>query len=735
MTPLLLLSLASPLVLPAVLAAPTSAMRQITIDGRVLEQGTGAPVPDAELRLRLFQLPEEIVYTDVDGRFHLTAVVGTEVHVEADGHAAVDLTVPDDPSWRIYLRRAQTAMEVVVEARRDDPVVSEQHLDRERVLQTPGTHEDPVRLVQSLPSVAQTPEYSPKSGDIAVRGSLPGDNRFFLDGVELPYLYHYNQYSSVFHTRLLNELTLYPSTFGAPWGDATGAVLDTRSVWNHPERIRASANLNLIMGGAEVDVPLAPEWTLRMSGRRSYLDAISGDSLQYTVFPVFGDNFFRLEHEPHADTRFALVTFGANDHYSRFVGEPTTLDPYENSVNPVLDFQQIFQVVAFQHQSTGDRGTLRGSLSFTAYEVDASMPTAAADRIENTLAVREDGRLDLSDHLKLALGTEVRGSEVYLDIATDRAWPEVSRESALLARGVADQETLTRVLIGAYAEPSVEIGTLRVTPGVRLDGDTLSKALTADPRLGLRWHAAPDTYVRAGAGVYSQFPDAEDLSTVLGSPDLRPARSLQLAFGADQAIAGRWELGLDAWAKQMHNLTVDQVDAAPVTGVDGHAEGISLTTRYRLRDVFFSWASLDLARSRRTIAGVESPSDYDQPVAVNLVGSWTFRPTWNVGLRYRLSTGLPYTPIVDGIYEAATDSYLPVEGAPNSARLPAYQKVDLHLEKHIELRRATLTPYLEVWYVPPTNNVMYLAWSYDYDASEEVHGPGFLPLVGIRGEI
>ena len=120
---------------------------------------------------------------------------------------------------------------VVVEARRDAPVVSEETLDRERVLLTPGTFEDAVRLVQSLPGVALTPEYGPQAGDLAIRGAAPWETRYLLDGVEIPYLYHFNGYSSVFPARLLEELTLLPSTFGAEHGDATGAIVQTTSTW------------------------------------------------------------------------------------------------------------------------------------------------------------------------------------------------------------------------------------------------------------------------------------------------------------------------------------------------------------------------------------------------------------------------------------------------------------------------------------------------------------------------
>lgn len=704
------------------------------VEGRVLQRGGSVGV-EADLLWTGADGTSQQLTTAPDGRFTVDLPPGTKVQVLASGYDPGELLVPEKGPVVVLLRYVGGELEVVVEARDQDPVVFAQKLDRERVLETPGTHEDPLRLVQALPGVSQTPEYSPTAGDIAVRGSLPGDNRFYLDGIELPYLYHYNQYSSVFHTRLLDQLELYPSTFGAPWGDATGAVLDTRSVWDHPEQLRASLSANFIMGSGEVAVPLGDRWVVRASGRRSYLDLVEGNSLQYTVFPTFWDDFLRVEHHGPKGGKLALVSFGAHDDYTRYASEPNLLDPQEQSVNPELAYAQGFQVVALQHEQAGDRAHLRGSFSFTDHRLTASLPTAASDLHTRALALREDAELDLVEHLAVAAGVDLRGTQTRVLVSADRAWPEVVRESALLALGVPDDETLLRLRSAAWLEGRWSPGTLTVLPGVRVDSDSLGQDVVVDPRLGLRWRPSHNTGLRAAAGLYSQFARPEQLSAVVGDPTLAPARSAQVALGADQAIAGRLEIGLEGWYKRGWDLVVQTPGALPVGGATGDAMGLSITSRYRLREVFFAWASADFAHSTRTLDGVESPTDFDQPYAFNVVGSWTFRPTWNLGLRWRYAKGLPYTPITDGIYQSATDSYLPVLGELNGARLPDYQKVDAHVEHRIELKRATITPYAELWFVPPGNNVMYMAWSYDYDESQPVHGPGFLPLLGVRGEI
>lgn len=695
------------------------------IDGRVMDRDTGLGVAGAEV-----VAPGGTVIADARGRFSLDAPVGTSVTFRAPGYLVVTFSVPEAEDWRVRLVRDTGALEIVVEARRDDPVVSVTSLDRERVERTPGTFEDPVRLVQALPGVSITPEYSPKAGDISIRGAAPGENRFLLDGVDLPYLFHFNGYSSVFHTRLLDELTLWPSTYGANWGGATGGIIDTRSRWDRPDEVRGSVNLNLVMGGAELRVPVGDKGVVRASGRRSYLDAFSRDDEQYTVFPIFWDYFGRAEYHPAAGRHWGLVAFGAGDHYERYAGEPTELVGWEDEVNPSFDYTQQYHVAGVVHRERAGRTVMDGVLAYVDYLVEGELPAASERTLERSVQLREDFVTAPSEAFALAYGAEVEGSMTTISSDTTQQWPEVAREATLLARGVSANVETARLTAGVYVEARAEFGPVRVVPGVRAGFDTLTGAPTLDPRFLARVELGPDTRLRAGGGRYSQYGSVAQLSPVIGDPGAPPSSAWQVAGGFDHAIAGRWEVGVDAWAKRMTGLFQTDLDGTVRGDVEGAAWGVEVTSRYRIRDRFF--ASLGASFGHATRDGVVF--DYDQPWSGNLAASWTFRPTWNVGLRYRASAGLPYTPVEDGLYLAASDTYTPVYGARNSLRYPVYQKLDLHLEKTFHTRLVKVTAYTELWWVPSGSNVMYLAYRYDYDDSAPVAGPSFIPLVGVRAE-
>ena len=325
-----------PLLLASVLAADLS--------GQVTEIGRREVVGNAQI-----WVGQQMWSTNPEGRFQVELPDGIHrVEIRAEGYKPVflDVVLPNGKPIKVVMEPEDGPLEIVVEARRDEPHASSQVLDRERVERTPGTHDDPGRLIQALPGVASTPEYSPRSGDISIRGAAPGDSRFYLDGVELPYLFHFQQYASVFHTRLLETVSIYPSTFSAEYGDAIGGIVEAKS--RSPElaeSFHGGAAANLIMGGAWLQTPSSEHGGIAASARRSYADLMEQNSEWYTIWPAFWDYFARGDRELGAH-RVGLTVFGAGDKHGRYVQQPEALGPLEKEANPPFTFDRAFHVAS-----------------------------------------------------------------------------------------------------------------------------------------------------------------------------------------------------------------------------------------------------------------------------------------------------------------------------------------------------------------------------------------------------
>jgi len=684
--------------------------------------------------------------SDAEGHFRLkippTSSGELVLHVSLAGYAEARQVVvlPTTGPVRVELdpglaEHGGAMGEIVVEDSEQAAAVVAHALDREQVELTPGTHSDAVRLVQSLPGVAVTREYAPGAGALAVRGSGPDEHGFYLDGLELPFLFHFKEFASVVNTGLLDELTLYSSTFGADFGDATGAIVDARTQALTPTRPELGVDVNAIMGGGRVRAPLGQDLYLSASGRRSYMDwMVGGGSGQYTVWPIFWDAFVRLDHVPDPDHRTALEILVASDHWERLAREPEELDPVEIQDEPVLSYRHRYAAISLVRRDSSEDWHLDGTVGVVLDDWPGTLQDSWQLRREGNIQWREDGLWLLSSDLQLAAGLRARAERVLRQAQVDRSWPEVVDEAPMLARGLPVDESMLRLRAGAYTELRAHLGSWRLLPGLRLDHDSLTGAWSPDPRLGLKWRPLPALTLRGGLGRYSQFPSSDALSPTTGDPDLPAIRSEQLALGADGVLHERLVLSGDVYAKQLREMVLETAGEPPRGGVEGRAAGLELGSRYRLRKVFFFWFSTSLSHSQRLLEGDWIRYDWYQPLTLSLVGSWTFRPGWNAGLRYRYGSGFPYTPVTDGVYQADSDSYLPQLGDRNSASMTAYQKIDLHLERRWEHRHWRGAVYAEVWIIPAPANQMYPVYSYDYDQVAFVVGPQLIPILGLRAE-
>ena len=59
-----------------------------------------------------------------------------------------------------------------------------------------------------------------------MRGSAPEGTAYFVDGSDVPLIYHFGGLSSVVPTELLDQIDFYPGNFSARYGRKMGGVVD-----------------------------------------------------------------------------------------------------------------------------------------------------------------------------------------------------------------------------------------------------------------------------------------------------------------------------------------------------------------------------------------------------------------------------------------------------------------------------------------------------------------------------
>jgi len=96
-------------------------------------------------------------------------------------------------------------------------------LAAEEISRIPGTNGDALRAIGNMPGVARPPG---GDGMLIVRGSSPNDTQVFVDGTNIPMVYHFGGLSSVIPSEMLEKLDFYPGNFGPQYGRAMGGVVD-----------------------------------------------------------------------------------------------------------------------------------------------------------------------------------------------------------------------------------------------------------------------------------------------------------------------------------------------------------------------------------------------------------------------------------------------------------------------------------------------------------------------------
>ena len=169
----------------------------------------------------------------------------------------------------------------------------------------PGSGGDALRVIENLPGVAR-PSFG--LGFVVIRGSAPQNTAFYVQGVQVPLLYHFGALRSALAGDLLERLDFYPGNYSVRYGGVTGGILDV--VPRTPDRDAWSGyvDVNLIDAAAFAEGPLAPNASIAGGVRRSYLDAVLaglGDVLpaDVTQAPVYWDYQLLSDWEPTEDAR------------------------------------------------------------------------------------------------------------------------------------------------------------------------------------------------------------------------------------------------------------------------------------------------------------------------------------------------------------------------------------------------------------------------------------------------
>jgi TonB family protein len=721
----------------------------------------GATVgPNAAVGAAPVVAPRE-VRTKNDGSWELADLPpgAYALRVQAEGFEGFEAeeNVADGETTELVYRlkvRADTA-EVTVRGEPPPREVTKRTLSQRELSRVPGTGGDALRAIQSMPGVARSPGVSAL---LIVRGAAPEETQIFVDGTPVPNVYHFGGFSSVLPTEALEKIDFYPSNFGAPYGRATGGIVDVRTRGARQDgKYHGLAQLDLIDARLllEGPVPFLRNTTFLVAGRRSHLDAWigplleSGGGVGSVSAPVYYDYQAFLETRPAPGSRLRLGYFGADDRLRLFLRSPPENEPaLGGAVGAGTAFGRL--QLLYQQELTPDV-----SLSaVAAYGYDETSLFAGALRIgidERPLSSRAELTARLAPWLTVRAGEDILYSNADLDIrAPAPPRPGEPDGGAINSRRVLNRRGRAEVFTpAAFGELELRPWSrLRLIVGGRADYSNRTSRWDGSVRTSARYDVVPGgagsrrTTLKGGAGTYHQAPSDQETDAVFGSRNLRSNRAAHYAFGFEQEFTRQIELSAEGYYKDLDNLVGRRPTPAGeeyFNSGSGRVYGGEFLLRYKPDDRFFGWVAYSLSRSERR----EFPDQpmalfqYDQTHVLTALGSFRLGRGWELGARFRLVSGPLYTPCkgLGSTFDSSQAVYACNSGVAFSQRLPLFHQLDVRVDKTWTFANgAKFSAYLDLWNAYNRGNVEDVSYSFNFTRTVNQTGLPIVPSVGLRGE-
>ncbi len=633
-----------------------------------------------------------------------------------------------------------------------NPVGSVMDLGPQQIQSRAGALEDVTRTLQTLPGVVSESDFS---GRMYVRGGRSDENVVLLDRIYIYEPYHLNGLVSIFNPDLIRDIEFYAGGFPAKYGQALSAVIEVYNRYGRRGPLRGSLSTSLISTSALAEGALpGPRGSFLLSGRVNYYDKIMDLlGLPENYFrPNFHDYqmklFYPLNKKHLLEINGLLSGDAINwnlDQENEFLDLPLESQKYEsrNATDLAsIDWKWVLSKRVFAHTNA----------AYNHQYVDERYvyPTTywAHFNVKN-FDVRSEFTILPVAHHKIETGVYLHRVGVDYSLSYPRSYWEFFFSSNKKG-GARLSDDSTRIsteyrtfyqYYGYFLQDEWEIvpGRLVTNLGLRLEYLNISGQLVANPRFSLVYHLTPNTLIKGAWGIFSQYSrDPLVFNPEVGNPTARALQAQHYILGIEHRRQPDYLFRLEGYYKRLYDLiTPDPLKNYDNRG-DGYSYGMDFFVEKSFSHRWSGWLSYSYGVSRRR----DDPSQpyyypqQDQRHTLSLILNFHPGKLWNLGIKWLLSSGKPYTEVVDVRYVPDSTSggtvIVPVEGPINGKRFPYYSRLDVRLQRTLFLGTNPLECYLEVLNLLNRKNVYDYSYNREYSKKKAIHQLPFLPVFGVK---
>ncbi|MFP5153649.1 collagen-binding protein [Bacteroides clarus] len=717
-------------------AVATAAATTYPVRGKVIDKSSRKPVAYANVTVT--GLPGKGASTDSLGVFRIEQVPPGIYRFEATCIGYVTTSSPEyivsasTPFIEIEMEEDANLLTAVVVTpspfrRSIESPVSMRVIGLQEIEKSPGANRDISRIVRAYPGVS----FSPVGyrNDLIVRGGSPSENRFYMDGIEIPNINHFATQGasggpvSIVNADLVREITFYTGAFPANRSGALSSVLDFRLRDGNPDKQTFKATL----GASEVSLSGSGHFndrtTYLFSVRQSYLQLLF-KALGLPFLPNFIDGQFKIKTRLTEHDELTVLALTGIDKMKLNTDEKGEDAEYLLSYLPTIH-QETFTVGAVYRHYAG-KHTQSVTLSHNYLNNRNLKYRNNDDSSEDNLTLRlrsveQKTTALFENRTRLGQWTLKEGAEF-----TNSGYTNNTDSPFSLYK-----TSLNIIGWGAFfsSDYSTRDNRFTLSAGIRVDGNNYNRGMKQlwkqlSPRLSASYKLSEQWILNGSAGLYHQLPPYTALGyknndgTYLNKA-LRYMRVMESSIGADWHLHDRIMISAEGFFKRYNRIPLSLQDNIPLAckgndyGVvgneplastaDGRAYGLETMFRWQVSGRFNLVSSFTLYKSEyRNHSGDDYiPSAWDNRFILNMSGTYNLPKRWSIGGKVSYIGGAPYTP-----YDEDKSSLVQAwdaKGQPyydyslyNTGRLPDFAQLDVRVDKSFYFRRCMVGLYLDL---------------------------------------
>ncbi len=563
--------------------------------------------------------------------------------------------------------------------------LSKQTIGATEIYRNPGANRDISKVIQILPGVATTANFR---NDILVRGGAPNENRFYLDGIEIPNINHFATQGSsggpvgLINVNFIRDVDFYSGAFPANRGNALSSVLDFQQITGNREKFGGSFMIGSSDIGLTLNGPTGKNSSFILSVRRSYLQFLF-QALKLPFLPTYNDFQYKHFFDIDDKNQLTLIGLGAIDNFelNKDVNDGETDQETIDRNNFILgnlpvNNQWNYTVGAnWKHYSEN---------SFQNVVISRNHLNNNAIKYKDNIEVPENLLLDYSSQEienKLRVESTKRKNGWNWNIGA--GFEHIKYTNSTFSQEVINEEvqiidfdsefTMQKYALFTHVSKAFVNEKLSLSVGLRTDANNYSDEMSnfidqLSPRFSLSYQFTEKFSASFNLGRYYQLP----AYTVMGYRDndenlvnkengITYIQSDHIVGGVQYNPTKYSKITLETFYKKYDNypfLLNDSISLANLGGdfgvignepaksvSEGRSYGIELFLQQKLSSSVYGLLSYTFVRSEfQDKNGDYVASSWDNQHILNITAGKKFKKNWELGAKFRFLGGSPYTP-------------------------------------------------------------------------------------------